>query len=127
MALTTLEFNLFDTQPLETTQIYMSKKSDRLFFLCTEIAVGADWLSKHPHSHIVGELVRVPDNDVMVTALAYYETSRPAINPPEMMPPVRMEIIGDARKIKCTCCKRLVRWEISKAAARNVIKKYTPE
>ncbi len=127
MASTALEFTLLTEAPLETTQINMSKKSDRLFFLCTEVAVGAGWLSKHPQSHIIGELVRVPDDEIMVTALAYYETSVPVISPPEVLPPIRMEIIGNARRIKCTCCKRLVRWEISKAAARNVIKKYAPE
>jgi hypothetical protein len=122
----TLEVNLLTDKSLEITQTNI-KKSNRLFFLCTEEAIGIDWLSKHLHSHIIGELVRVPDNDVIITALAYYETSLPVDNPPKTMPPIRAEIIGDARKIICTCCKRKVQWRISKAAAMNVIKRYAPK
>lgn len=111
---------------LETIKINMPK-NNRLFFLCTGVAVGADWLEKHPDSHIIGELVRVLFEETMVTALAYYDVSLPVISPPETMPDVRMQIVGDAMNIKCTCCKRHARWQIGKAAVNHVIKKYAPE
>jgi hypothetical protein len=119
--------NLF-TEPLTLKNIKINMpKNNRLFFLCTGQAVGVDWLLKHPDSHIIGELVRVMFDETIVTALAYYNVSLPVISPPEKMPPVRMEIVGDAMNITCTCCKRRARWLIGKAAVNHVIKKYAPE
>lgn len=123
----TLESNLFTIQPLETTQIYMPKKSDRLYFLCTGQAVKIESLLQHPDSHIVGELVRVSFDHTMVTALAYYDVSLPVISPPDTMPLIRMEIVGDAMNITCTCCRRRARWLIGRAAVQYVIRKYAPE
>lgn len=86
----------------------------RRFFLCSGQIVTFDKLDRYPHSHIIGELRQVKDEGRKVTALAVYEISLPVADPPVVLPPVRVEIIGDARRIKCTCCIRRERWEIDK-------------
>jgi hypothetical protein len=62
-----------------------------------------------------------------VTALAVYETSLPSNNMPVILPPIRVEIIGDARRIKCTCCHHRERWEIGKAAFIVLMWRYRRE
>lgn len=96
----------------------------RRFFLCTGQCVTFDQLDKYPHSHILGELRYVMDEDRKVTALAVYELSLPVEDPPIALPPVRVELIGDARRIKCTCCLHRERWEIGKAAFLALRKRY---
>jgi hypothetical protein len=114
-------------QPIQIITNTMTKKSDRLFFLCTGQAVGMDWLTKHPGSHIIGELIHILEEQVTVTALALYEVSVAIASPPATMPPLRMEIVGNARKIKCTCCDNLSKWHMGKAAINNVIRMYVNE
>jgi hypothetical protein len=96
----------------------------RRFFLCTGQIVTFDKLDKYPHSHIIGELRVVTDEGRKVTALAVYELSLSVEDPPIALPPVRVEIIGDARKIKCTCCIHRERWEISKNVALALLQRY---
>lgn len=105
----------------------MTRKTDRLFFLCTGETLTQGGVAKYPESHIIGELVRIRDGTITVTALALYEVSLAVSSPPIELPPVRVEIIGDTRKIKCTCCKHQARWIIGKAAIRSVIQKYVAE
>jgi hypothetical protein len=83
-----------------------------------------DQLEKYPHSHIIGELRYVTDEGRKVTALAVYEKSVLIEDPPVILPPIRVEIIGDARRIKCTCCHHRERWEIGKAAFMALMQRY---
>lgn len=99
----------------------------RKFFLCTGQAVPGDQLAKYPNSHIIGELRYVVDEGSKVTALAVYELSRAIVDIPADMPELRAEIIGDARRIKCTCCCNPSRWEIGAAAREVILRKYLPE
>jgi hypothetical protein len=97
----------------------------RRFFLCTGQCVTADQLTNYPHSHIMGELRYVTDEGRKVTALALYEQSVSAVHgAPSVSRPVRVELIGDARKIKCTLCERVERWEIGKAAFLVLMQRY---
>jgi hypothetical protein len=105
----------------------MGISSDRKFFLCSGQAVSAEQLGRYPASHIIGELRYLLDEGKRVTALAVYEISRRVTNVPDEMPDVRAEIIGDARRIRCTCCDRRERWEIGQAAVNVLLRKYAPE
>ena len=88
----------------------------RRFFLCNGACVTFDRLGEHAGSHIIGELRYVSDDGRKVTALAVYETSLPVGDPPAIVPTIRAEIIGDSRRIKCTCCLHQQDWEIGKSA-----------
>lgn len=101
-----------------------SSLASRRFFLCTGQCVTFDQLEKYPRSHIIGELRYVTDEGRKVTALAVYEKSVGVKDPPVVLPPIRVEIIGDARRIKCTCCHHRERWEIGKAAFMALMQRY---
>lgn len=98
---------------------------DRTFKLCTGQEVKHDQLHHYPHSHIIGELRYVLEEGVKVTALALYEHSVSVTDAPPFRPPVRVEIIGDARRIRCTCCIRREKWMIGKAARRLLVRAET--
>lgn len=97
----------------------------RRFFLCTGQIVTAEKLVRFAHSHIIGELRVLADEGKKVTALAVYDCSVPVVQVPLEVPAIRVEIIGDARRIQCTCCDRHERWEISKAAFLTLMQRYT--
>ena len=102
-----------------------SAKSERRFFLCTGERVLANELSKHPESHIIGELCYVVDEGEKVPALAVYEMSVSSNIIPSRDLRIRMHIIGDALGISCTSCRRKYkRWKISKAAERQLVQRY---
>jgi len=102
-------------------------KSVRKFFLCTGECVSAEQLRNYPDSHIIGELHYVFDEGQRLTALAVYEHSLDSsVIPPERIH-IRAEIIGDARKIKCTylgCAYYLKTWKIARAAALQLAQRY---
>jgi hypothetical protein len=83
-----------------------------------------DQLKKYSGSHIIGELRYVTDEGRKVTARAVYEKSVLIEDPPVVLPPIQVEIIGDARRIKCICCHHRERWEIGKAAFLTLTQKY---
>ncbi len=118
-----------DPAPLQTTEAeeasIINHWSECTFKLCTGQEVKFDKLDQYPHSHIIGELRYVLDDGVKVTALALYEQSVPVTDPPPFRPPVRVEIIGDARRIKCTCCIRREKWNAGKAALRQMAQRLT--
>lgn len=93
----------------------------RTFKLCTGETVSEEKLGSYPNSHIIGELRYVSDEGRRVTALAVYEKSVCVEQVPYAVPPLRAELIGDARKIKCTLCIHRERWEIGKAAMGAII------
>lgn len=102
-----------------------SPPSPRRFFLCTGQAVTVEQLMLYKHSHILGELRYVSDEGRRVTALAIYEQSMAALHgAPSLSRPVRMELIGDARKIQCTLCEHMERWEIGKAGFLALMSRY---
>ena len=109
----------------ETDTPIINHWSERTFKLCTGQEVKFDRLDEYPHSHIIGELRYVLDDGVKVTAMALYEQSVPVTDPPPFRPPVRVEIIGDARRIKCTCCIRREKWGAGKAALRQMAQRLT--
>lgn len=74
----------------------------RKFFLCTGECVKADQLAAYPNSHVIGELRYVVDDGQRLTALAVYEISLASNIVPPGNVRIRVEIIGDARRIKCT-------------------------
>lgn len=86
----------------------------------------ADQLSNYPHSHIIGELRYVLEEGLRVSALAVYEVSLPSSILPPMDVHIRVEIIGDARRIKCTYrnCDHFKRWEIGKATFLQLLQRY---
>jgi len=88
--------------------------------------VPADQLSDYPLSHIIGELHYVLDEDQRVTALAVYEVSLSCSVIPPMDVHIRAEIIGDARRIKCTYrnCDHFKRWEIGRATFLQLSQRY---
>jgi len=104
-----------------------ASKSIRKFFLCTGECVSAEQLRDHPNSHIIGELHYVLDEGQRFTALAVYERSvDSSVIPPENVH-IRAEIIGDARRIKCTylgCAYYLKQWKIARAAALQLAQRY---
>jgi hypothetical protein len=102
-----------------------ASKSARRFFLCTGQCVLADELGNYIESHIIGELRYVVEQGERVTALAVYESSLPVSMIPSIDLHIRVEIIGDARGIRCTCCHRQYkRWEIGKVAVRQLLQRY---
>jgi len=99
----------------------------RKFFLCTGQCVPANELRNYPNSHIVGEVHYVLDAGQRVTALAVYETSLPSSIIPASEPNIRVEVIGDARRIQCTVsyCKHFIkRWEIGKVTFLQLSRRY---
>ncbi len=87
-------------------------------------------LDQYPDSHIIGELryilLKEGDQETRVTALALYEMSLLACKPPDTLPAIRLEIVGDARGIKCTHpgCTNIQRWEIGKAAFMQLMSRF---
>ena len=101
-------------------------RTARKFFLCTGQCVRADQLGDYPQSHIIGELRYVFDEGQKMTALAIYEVSFASSIVPPIDVRIRVEIIGDARRIKCTYrdCVHFKRWEIGRAAALQLLQRY---
>lgn len=87
---------------------------DRKFMLCTGETVKVDQLSNYPRSHIIGELHYLPEEGIDVTSLAVYEQSRSINDVPAALPAIRLNVIGDARRIKCTRCDYKSKWYITK-------------
>jgi hypothetical protein len=103
----------------------MMPSTPRRFFLCSGQAVTVEQLVRYPQSHILGELRYVNDEGRRVTALALYEQSVSTVHgAPSLSRPVRAEIIGDARKIQCTLCEHVERWEIGKGAFLVLMSRY---
>ena len=102
----------------------------RRFFLCTGECVTLEQLDGYRGSHILGELRYVQDEGRKVTALAVWEVSVPAAEEERLFcyraVRVRVEIVGDARRIRCThrSCAREQRWEIGKAAFMVLMQRY---
>jgi len=90
---------------------------DRKFMLCTGETVKVEQLPNFPRSHIIGELHYLPEDGIDVTSLAVYEQSRSITDVPNMLPAIRLNVIGDARRIKCTCCEYRSKWDISRTGA----------
>src|SRR5262245_50128519 len=105
------------------------KPTERRFFLCTGQCVKYQDLHKYQNSHILGELHYIADEGHQVVAVALWEVTPPAICVPPLNPSVILDIIGDARRIKCrhAGCKRKERWEISKAAFLALMSRYGKE
>jgi hypothetical protein len=103
-----------------------ASKAVRKFFLCTGECVPADKLADYPGSHIIGELRYVVDEGQRIGALAVYESSLPSGATPPVMIEIRAEIIGDARRIKCTIlhCKHVKRWEIGRTTFIQLQQRY---
>ena len=93
----------------------------RKFMLCTGECLPADELPAHPASHIIGELRHLIDEGRKITALAVYERSVDVEEVPDALPLIRVELIGDARRIRCTRCMRRERWETGKAAIEALV------
>ena len=100
--------------------------TERRYFLCTGECVPYSELYKFPNSHILGHLRYVVDEGRKVTALAVWEISVSAQLVPTLDPEIRVEIIGDARNIRCrhAGCDRSERWEIGKAAFLQLMQRY---
>lgn len=92
--------------------------STRKFVLCTGERVQADQLNNYPDSHIIGELRFVLYDGQKVIALAVYEISLPSNLTPPIQPDIRAEIVGDARRIRCTIshCEHFKNWAIGRTA-----------
>jgi len=103
-----------------------ASKAVRKFFLCTGECVPADHLADYPGSHIIGELRYVLDEGQRISALAVYEESLPSDRIPPFEIEIRAEIIGDARRIKCTIshCKHVKRWEIGRQTFIQLQQRY---
>lgn len=88
------------------------------YMLCTGEVVLYEDLFKYPGAHIIGHLRYVYDEGKRVTALARWDVSVSAGVVPPIEPVVDVDIVGDARNIRCRCadCENTVRWEIGKAA-----------
>ena len=96
------------------------------YFLCTGECVKYEDLYLYPESHIIGELRYVIDEGRKVTALARYDVSVSAALVPPIEPVIDVELVGDARNIKCRfpgCCRK-ERWEIGKAAFLALTQRY---
>lgn len=96
----------------------MARPSRRKFFLCTGEAVEVDYLCKHPHSHIIGELRPVMDDERRVTALARWDVSISTCAVIPVKPEIDGYMLGDGRSWKCRYpgCERRWRWDIGRAA-----------
>ena len=104
-----------------------ASKPVRKFFLCTGECVKAEQLRNYPDSHIIGELHYVRDEGQDLTALAVYEVSLDSSVIPPVNVHVRAEIIGDARRIKCTyrgCGYALKQWKIARSSALLLARRY---
>lgn len=101
-------------------------KSTRKYFLCTGECVPADRLADYTESHIIGELCYVMDEGQRLSALAVYENSLPSSAIPPREVEIRVQIIGDARRIKCTIpdCKHAKRWEIGRQSFMQLQQRY---
>jgi hypothetical protein len=101
----------------------------RRYFLCTGQCVDYNDLYKHPESHIIGHLRYVSDEGRKVTALARWEVSTSAADVPPLVPIIDVDIIGDARNIRCRHkgCSHTQKWEIGKAAFEQLMKRYQQE
>jgi len=90
--------------------------------------VHADQLGNYSDSHIIGELRYILDEGQKVIALAVYEISLPSSPMPPIDPDIRLEIIGDARRIKCTLshCEHLKHWRIGRDAFLRMSQRYKP-
>lgn len=88
------------------------------YMLCTGECVLYEDLYKHSSSHIIGHLRYLVDEGKRVTAFARWDVSVSADIVPPVEPVIDVDIVGDARNIKCRYagCKNTVRWEIGKAA-----------
>ena len=104
----------------------MSSKVARKFFLCTGECVPAERLAQYPRSHIIGELCYVTDEGKQMSALAVYETSVPSSIVPSVAIEIRAEIIGDARRIKCTVahCNHVKHWVLGKQSYMQLQQRY---
>lgn len=101
--------------------------SSRKFFLCTGECVRADQLRDYPRSHIIGELRYIEDQGQMVSALAVYANSLPTNAMLSVEMDICVEIIGDARRIKCrfpNCHHHLKRWQIGRTAFMQLQRRY---
>lgn len=89
---------------------------ERRFMLCTGECVTAERLADYPRSHVIGEMCYVVNEGHKVTALKLYETS--TRGHPGEHPHVRVYLIGDAYRARCThpFCNHKVRWVAGKAA-----------
>lgn len=96
----------------------MTKLSRRKYFLCTGEAVEIDYLSKHPHSHVIGHLQLVMDDGHKVTALARWDESVSTCADIPGTPEIDGFMLGDGRAWKCRYpgCKRRWRWDVGRAA-----------
>lgn len=87
----------------------------------------ADQLCDYPLSHIIGELHYIFDEGQSLTALAVYEVSLSCQVIPPLTVHIRAEIIGDARRIKCTyrgCAFYLKQWRIARTAMLQLAQRY---
>lgn len=105
----------------------MSASKIRKFFLCTGECVREEQLRDYPESHIIGELHYVEDDGQRLPALRVYERSLDSsVIPPEHVH-IRVEIIGDARRVMCThpdCGYCLKDWRMGRAAALQLAQRY---
>lgn len=100
------------------------------FYLCNGMCVTPDRLSQYPEFHIIGKLQYVSDEGHLVPALAIYDQSIPTAQWADALASrgvqTRVLIIGDARKIQCTCCNLSSRWETGKAAFNALVRRHVP-
>jgi hypothetical protein len=104
-----------------------ASKLARKFFLCTGECVKADQLAKYPNSHIIGELRYLSDDGLMLTALARWEESISTSAVLPINPEVDIDVIGDARNIKCRyprCRNKKKAWKIGRAALMQISQRY---
>src|SRR5574343_1994843 len=87
------------------------------FFSCDGSFATYDKLHEHPYVHILGHLARMAEDGHKFTGLALWDESQPTDRVPPVSPVVRVFLVGEATKIRCTCCGRNTeQWEIGKAA-----------
>jgi len=99
----------------------------RKFILCTGECVQADHLSDYPNSHIIGELRYLSDDGLKVTSLARWEESISTNAALPINPEVDIDVIGDARNIKCRyprCRNKKKDWKIGRAALVQLSQRY---
>lgn len=111
-------------------QLIMSNTTaERRFFLCSGQAVIASQLDKYPDSHVMGELCYRDHKGYKVTMLARWDVSFSTSDAIPNHPEIDMYLIGDALDIKCrhATCSNKKRWEMGKAAIRQIVKMYVSE